>query len=134
MRSTERGSVPRFLIAGLVNTGVSYVAYLLLLRVAPYRTAFTIAFLFGILFSYALQSRFVFRRQAGWRSFSRFPFVYVAQYLAGLGLVSLLVEWWAVPAWLAPLLVLAVTIPLTYVLTRAVFKGEPHADRTLVDR
>ncbi len=133
MRSIE-GSIPRFLLAGLANTGLTYFAYLLLLKVATYRVAFTVAFVLGILLSYGLNARYVFRRRTAWRSFGRFPLVYLAQYLAGLALVSLFVEAFSVPAWLAPILVLVFTIPLTYLLTRAVFKGEPHADRPIVDR
>jgi putative flippase GtrA len=120
MRSSD-GRVPRFLVAGAVNTGLTWLAYLALLRVTGYRVAFTVSFVLGILLSYALNARFVFRRPVEWGSFLRFPLVYVAQYLAGLLLVSLLVEWLHVATWVAPLLVLVVTIPLTYVLTRAVF-------------
>jgi putative flippase GtrA len=125
MKSTEadRGSVPRFLMAGVFNTALTYAIYVLLLQVVSYPVAFTVAYVAGILVSYALSARFVFRREASWRSFLRFPFVYLAQYLAGLLLVSLLVEWLAVPAWLAPIVALIVTIPLTYVLSRAVFAG-----------
>ena len=125
MKSTDgdRGSVPRFLVAGVLNTALTYALYVLLLAVVPYRVAFTLAYVAGILVSYALSARFVFRREASWRSFLRFPFVYLAQYLAGLLLVSVLVEWLAVPAWLAPIVALVVTIPLTYVLSRAVFTG-----------
>jgi len=125
MKSTEHapGSVPRFLVAGVLNTALTYLLYVLLLQVVSYRVAFTLAYVAGILVSYALSARFVFRKQTSWRSFLRFPFVYLAQYLAGLLLVSLLVEWLSVPAWLAPLVALLVTIPLTYVLSRAVFAG-----------
>jgi putative flippase GtrA len=120
MRFTD-GRVARFLVAGLINTALSYVAYLLLLRVAEYRVAFSIAFIAGLLMSYGLNARFVFRRSAHWRSFTKFPLVYVAQYLAGLALVSFLVEWLGMPAWLAPVVVLTVTVPLTYLLVRAIF-------------
>jgi len=120
MKSSD-GRVLRFVVAGAVNTGLSWLAYLALLRVTGYRVAFTISFVLGILLSYALNARFVFRRPVEWGSFLRFPLVYLVQYLAGLLLVSLLVEWLRIEAWIAPLLVLVVTIPLTYVLTRAVF-------------
>ena len=125
MKSTDHasGSIPRFLVAGVFNTALTYVVYVMLLHVVSYPVAFTLAYVAGILVSYALSARFVFRRQASWRSFLRFPFVYLAQYLAGLLLVSLLVEWLAVPAWIAPIVALLVTIPLTYVLSRAVFAG-----------
>lgn len=126
MKFTE-SRIPRFLAAGVINTVLTYVLYILLLQVTPYRVAFTIAFVLGILLSYALNARFVFARPAAWGSFLRFPFVYLGQYLAGLVIVSLLVDRLGVDARLAPLLALIVTIPLTYVLTRAVFIGKERS-------
>lgn len=118
------GTIPRFAVAGVVNTGATYIAYLLLLQVASYRVAFTLAFVLGILLSYALSALFVFRQRTSWRTFLRFPWIYVVQYLLGLLLVTLAVEWLGLPAWLAPLAALSITIPLTYLLSRALFAGE----------
>ena len=47
----------------------------------------------------------------------------MVQYLLGLLLVALCVEWLGLAAWLAPLIALGVTIPLTYLLSRALFMG-----------
>lgn len=115
------GSVPRFLVAGTVNTGVTYALYLVLLAFADYRIAFTVSFVAGILLSYALNARFVFRRPAQWSTFLRFPLLYAGQYLAGMLLLAVVVEWLGVPAWLGPLVVLAVMVPATYLLTRMIF-------------
>ena len=119
MRSID-GSVVRFLIAGTINTAVSYAAYWALLGVVGYRVAFTLAFVLGIVVSYCLNARFVFRQPLRLRAFAKFPLVYGAQYLLGLAIVSLCVEWLGLPAVIAPLLALVVTIPVTYVLSRAV--------------
>jgi putative flippase GtrA len=119
MKSID-GSVVRFLIAGTINTAVTYAAYWLLLRVVGYRVAFTLAFALGIVVSYCLNARFVFREPLRLRAFAKFPLVYVAQYLLGLAVVSICVEWLDLPAVIAPLLALVVTIPVTYLLSRAV--------------
>jgi hypothetical protein len=42
----------RFLFSGTLNTGLSYLFYLALLQFLTYRSAYTIAFVFGILISY----------------------------------------------------------------------------------
>jgi putative flippase GtrA len=117
-------SAPRFVAAGVVNTAATYVAYLALLQVAVYHVAFTLAFVAGILLSYALNARFVFRRPASWRSAWRFPLIYVLQYALGLALVSICVEWLRAPTWLAPLMALVVTVPLTYLAMRKLFLVE----------
>jgi len=116
-------TIPRFAVAGLANTGAAYLAYLLLLQVAPYRVAYTMAYVVGILVSYSLNAIFVFRRGVSWRTFLRFPWIYALQYLVSLLLVTAGVEWLGMQAWLAPLVALVITIPLAYLLSRAVFAG-----------
>ncbi|HEV8500226.1 MAG TPA: GtrA family protein [Casimicrobiaceae bacterium] len=117
-------SAPRFVAAGAVNTAATYAAYLALLQIAAYRVAFTLAFVAGILLSYALNARFVFRRPASWRSAWRFPLIYLLQYALGLALVSVCVEWLQAPTWFAPLMALVVTVPLTYLAMRKLFLVE----------
>ena len=81
----------RFLFAGAVNTGISYAAYLLLLTVLPYLAAYAISYLLGIVLSYLLLTRFVFRAPPRLSTAVRFPLVYVAQYLLGSAVLALLV-------------------------------------------
>ena len=114
-------STLRFVLAGFANTAVTYTLYLGLLNVLSYRWAFTLAFAAGILLSYLLNAAFVFRKPVALATFLRFPIVYVVQYLAGLLLLAFFVDAMGVPEWLAPALVLGITIPLTYWLARAVF-------------
>jgi putative flippase GtrA len=117
-------SALRFVAAGALNTAATYVVYLALLPVAMYRVAFTLAFAAGILLSYALNAWFVFRRPASWRSAWRFPLIYLLQFALGLALVSICVEWLHAPPWLAPLIALVVTVPLTYLAMRKLFLVE----------
>jgi putative flippase GtrA len=108
----------RYLIAGGVNTAASYALYFLLLAVLPYRVAYTIAFVAGIAASYWLNARFVFRVPLRLRDALRFPAISVGQYVAGLAVVSMLVEGFAVhPAW-AALAAIVVTVPLAFLATR----------------
>ena len=62
----------RFLLAGGVNTLLSYGIYLLFLLLFPYRIAYTISFLAGIALSYWLVSRFVFQRSLSLHSALQF--------------------------------------------------------------
>lgn len=112
------GQALRFLVSGAINTGVTYGVYLALLHYMDYRTAYGVAFLSGIVFSYALNVRFVFRVRPSFRSALLFPLVYVIQYLVGLGVLQLAVESFAVPREYALLASIAVSVPLTFLLTR----------------
>jgi putative flippase GtrA len=113
----------RFLIAGAVNTGLSYAIYLLLLAIAPYLVAYSLSYLFGIAISYLLMTRFVFRTERRLASALKFPLVYVAQYAVGSAVLVLLVETFAVQAWLAALVAIVVSIPVTFSLSRLVLRG-----------
>ena len=55
MRQTLR-ELARFLAAGAVNTALTYAIYLLLLAIAPYLVAYTVAYVSGIAISYLLLS------------------------------------------------------------------------------
>ncbi len=112
------GQALRFLISGAINTAVTYAVYLVLLRYLDYRSAYGVAFVSGIAFSYLLNVRFVFRVRPNWRSAILFPLVYVIQYLVGLGVLQSAVERFAIPREFALLASIAVSIPLTFVLTR----------------
>ncbi|MEP7063559.1 MAG: GtrA family protein [Betaproteobacteria bacterium] len=126
MRSIDASAL-RFLAAGALNTALTYAVYLLLLQWVAYRWAFTLAFALGIAASYALNARYVFRAQATWRSFARFPLIYTLQYILGLVLVASCIDRLGMPTWLAPLVALAVTIPVTYLLSRALFAKRPQS-------
>lgn len=112
------GQAVRFLVSGAINTAVTYAIYLVLLRYMDYRSAYGVAFVSGIVLSYALNVRFVFRVRPSWRSAILFPVVYIIQYLVGLGVLQLAVERFAIPREYALLASIAVSVPLTFVLTR----------------
>ena len=113
----------RFLVAGAANTALSYALFLALERVMPYVVAYALAYVAGIVVSYLLNTALVFRVQRRWSSALRYPLVYVVQFLAGTGTVVLLVEAFGVAPWLAALAAIAVTVPITFVLSRAVLKS-----------
>lgn len=132
----------RFLVTGTINTGASWVVYLVVrhllvaLQVPPItlttnlaigtdKLAFTVAYVFGVVFTYYLNSRWVFRVQMSWRSFLQFPSVYVVQYSVGIVLMHLLVDRLAFPVDFAPLAVIVLTMPVTFVLSRFVLKRHP---------
>jgi len=129
MRSTDpptgRASTAqfvRFIVAGAINSGLTYVLYLLLLRILPYAAAYTLSFAAGIALSLMLQGTWVFRSRITVRRAVQFPLVYAVQYVTGLVLLMVFVEKLRLPREFAPLLVVACTIPLTFLLTRCIFR------------
>ena len=110
----------RFLAVGAANTAIGYALYLAAAQVMDYRWAYTTSYVLGIGSSYVLNSLFVFREPLSWRRLAAFPLVYLLQYLAGLGLLWLFVSRLGVPAEYGPLLVVPLTIPLTFLASRLV--------------
>jgi putative flippase GtrA len=113
----------KFIVAGVINTGTTYVAYLLLLRVLPYWGAYTLSYALGIALGYWLNATQVFGQGTSVRSATLYPLAYVGNYLLGLALLALAVRWLSVPEAIAPLLVLLVTVPVGYMLARLIFRS-----------
>jgi len=117
------GEVFRFLIGGVLNTVVGYGGYLLLLHWLHYEAAYTIAYIVSVAVSYLFSAVVVFRQPLSARAALRYPLVYLVQFLLGLLLLKLLIEAMHVSAWLAPLLVSVLTIPVTFLLSRIIVRA-----------
>jgi putative flippase GtrA len=112
----------RFLLVGATNTTVSYVLYLLLLAFAPYLYAYSISYGTGVVVSYILNSRFVFRQPLSLGKFLQFPIVYAIQYGLGATILWLLVGHASISPELAMIGVVAVSIPVTFITSRFILK------------
>jgi putative flippase GtrA len=119
----------RFVLVGVANTAASYVIYLLLLAVADYRIAYTIAYLAGLVGGYLAHARFVFGARPEARSAAGYLATYGAMYLASLLVLYVVVERLAVPKALGMLAALAFTVPASFVLLRWGFRRPSPADR-----
>jgi putative flippase GtrA len=115
----------RFLITGTINTGVTFLIYVGLVLFMPYAIAYTVTVAIGIGLSYFLNARYVFRSKLNLASALQYPAVYLFQYLLGLVLLYLLVEKAGVSKFLAPLLIVCISIPFTYVLSRYIIARRP---------
>jgi putative flippase GtrA len=121
MRSIDREFV-RFIICGAVNTAASYVIYLALLVFVSYLFAYTISYILGIFTSYYLSARFAFRQKLRLSTALQYPAVYLFQYLFGVGLLYILVDWLGVGKRMAPVIVVLLAVPLTFLMSRFVIK------------
>ena len=108
----------KFVIGGGINTAFTYCLYFGLQVILQYQVAYALAFATGIVFSYWFNAMIVFKTPISWKGFFSFPLVYLIQYLLSAGLLSVLVERLAIPQNIAPLFVIFLTIPITFVLTR----------------
>ena len=116
--TTRNTEILRFLLAGGTNTAITYAIYLLCGLFTGYQVAYAVAYLAGIGISYVLNSCYVFELPVSWKAFSQYPLVHLGQYLVGALLLEGLVLWMEVPIGLAPLLVVVLTLPMTFVLSK----------------
>jgi putative flippase GtrA len=121
------GEGVRFLAGGVANTLISYAIYLGLQLFLSYEVAYAIAFACGITVSYGINLVFVFREKHTAAKALAFPLVYLLQYGAGALLLAVLVEWLGMPKEVAPLAVVVITLPITFLLTRFVLRSRAGA-------
>ncbi|MBK9243822.1 MAG: GtrA family protein [Burkholderiales bacterium] len=114
----------RFIVSGAANTGITYLLYLLLLPLLGYLTAYSAAYVIGVVLSYWLNSVFVFRQPMSWRTLLRFPLVYVVQFTLTGALLWLFVDVLGIDERFALLGAIAVTVPVTFLAARlAILSG-----------
>lgn len=121
----RRTQTLRFIVGGSANTLFSYALYWVLLAWLPYPLAYTVSFAIAIVSGYAINTRFVFRAPWSWRKLMAYPAVYFVNYCAGLAVVWASVRWFGVDQRIAPIIATVVTLPLVYLLTRALIQGRP---------
>ncbi|WP_254848764.1 GtrA family protein [Paenibacillus odorifer] len=114
----------KFVISGGINTLFTYLVYLLLLQALSYSMSYTISYISGIFLSYYLNTIFVFKEKVTFRKFLKFPIVYLVQYLINLLMLFVLVEYLNLSKQIVPLIVIVVTIPITYTLSKLIIKSK----------
>jgi putative flippase GtrA len=114
----------RFLLTGGLNTIATYAAYLVLLPLIGYAAAYSLAYAGGIFLGYYLSARFVFRRPLRWRQAFQYPVVYAVQYALGITLTTAFIEGLRLHAEYVPAIVIVITVPLTFWLSRWVIKRD----------
>lgn len=112
----------RFFIVGGINTALTYGIYLAILWLGATPVyAYSIGYIIGIIVSYVLNLKVTFQRAHSLRKMLFFPLVYVAQYCIGLFALHLFLSW-GVVAEIAGLLILPITVPITFLFTRILLK------------
>lgn len=110
----------RFILSGASNTLITYLIYLLLFKWIGYRFSYLAAYVAGIIFSYFINTLFVFKAKPTKSTFLMYPLIYVVQYFFCAGILELSVKWLHIDEHFAPLVVVAMSVPLTFVLSRLV--------------
>lgn len=114
----------RFLICGGLNTLLTYAVYALCLIILPYKISYSLAYICGIFISYYLNSHFVFRESVSLGKFLQYPMVYLVQYILGIVILHICIELLHFSEWLAPFLVIVLSLPVTFILSKFIITGK----------
>jgi putative flippase GtrA len=114
-------------LGGGVNTLLTYGLYLAFNLIMAYPIAYSASYVIGIVLSFFYNSLVVFHSPLSFKKFALFPVVYLVQYLLSLGLLTVFVQLFMVSETLAPIFVLAISLPVTYLLSRLILKGKDRA-------
>ncbi|APP79388.1 GtrA family protein [Xanthomonas hortorum] len=113
----------RFLLGGALNTGITLVLYWMLLRFMHYQWAYLASFCTGILLSYLINTRYVFRAAHSWLKFAAFPLIYLVTYALGALALKLSVGHLGVPAAIGPLISIVITLPVSFILSKLLLQA-----------
>ena len=113
----------KFIIAGVLNALLTYTLYVLLATYYRYEIAYGLSYAAGIVISYLLNARYVFNEKYTLKTFFRYPLVYVFQYLLCFVMLYVLVEVMSLDKYLAPLIVIVLSIPFTFILSRFMLRS-----------
>jgi len=109
-----------FLIVGVSNTVLTYVAYLALLLIVHYGWAFTGAFVLGLVFTGLLNIRVTFAHHHTFAAWIVFGAYYGLYYIFALMLLRLLVDDVGIDKRFALLVMLPIVVPINFVMTRLI--------------
>lgn len=110
----------KFIGAGVINTIVSYLLYVVLVLFLSYQISYAISFVFGIILSFILNTKYVFEVEQTVKKFVLFPLVYLVQYLIGAFMMNFIVEIIEINKFFAPLLTTICLLPVSYLLSKKI--------------
>lgn len=117
------GDAVRFLLAGGLNTVLSYLVYLLLNFVVSYQIAYGLSWLFGLLFIVIFYPSKVFMGSENtWKKIALLILQYIVVFLCGLQFLMLLVSYVGLSEALAALLTMVFTTGLNFILMRLLYR------------
>ena len=121
LRSKSLWQFIKFGIVGASNTAISLVLYYLLVYFGiHYLIANTVGFMAGVVNAYYWNNKYVFQKKTS-GSFGAFMKTFTSYFLTFLlstALLFIMVHWMSVSSWVAPIINLAITVPLNFIINK----------------
>ncbi|WP_412757818.1 GtrA family protein [Legionella bozemanae] len=108
-----------FAITGILSTLIMFGLYVMLYQFINYQYAYLIAYTISVVALYFM-NKSVFKGIMSLETILEFPLIYLLQYV--LGALSLeFIVWLGFSATYAPLIIVIILLPVTFILNRIVF-------------
>ena len=118
-RKTAKIQMLGFALTGSISTLIMFTLYVCLHKFINYQYAYLIAYSISVVALYFMNT-FVFKGPISLQTFFEFPLIYLGQYIIGAAVLALLVRL-GFSVTFAPLVVVVVLLPVTFLLNRVVF-------------
>lgn len=115
------GEIIRFGMVGTTAAAIHYGTYWLLQRYIDVNVAYTVGYIVSFIVNYILSARFTFREKTSTRNGLGFIGAHLTNYFMHIVLFNAFL-WVGLSRALAPLAVLAIAVPLNFLMVRFVFK------------
>ena len=117
---TDFWRVARFGLTGTLCSALHYGVYCLFLLFCSATLAYTAGYGVGLVANYALTTYFTFQKKPTKHNFLGFVGSHILNYFLEISLLHLFL-WMAVNQWFAPILVMAIAVPVNFLLLRFIF-------------
>ena len=119
IKQADKKQMFGFAMTGILSTLIMFGLYVMLYQLINYQYAYLIAYTISVIALYFM-NMFVFKGTMSLHTFLEFPLIYVSQYVLGAAALEFMV-WLGFSVTYAPLLVVIVLLPVTFLLNRIVF-------------
>jgi len=110
----------KFGLVGISNTIIALITYYLLLFIGVhYLIANFVSWIISVFNAFFWNNRYVFKNTGTWKTtLIKTYFSYGLSFLLGTSLLMIIVEWFEFSAFIAPLLILFITVPLNFFMNK----------------
>jgi putative flippase GtrA len=115
------GEIIRFGMVGTTAAAIHYGTYWLLQRYIDVNVAYTVGYIVSFMVNYYLSAHFTFRQKTSARNGLGFIGAHATNYLMHIVLFNFFL-WVGLSRAISPLAVLAIAVPLNFLMVRFVFK------------
>ncbi|MDW6093178.1 GtrA family protein [Vibrio rhizosphaerae] len=120
----------RFALVGLINTGTSYILFVILYQILGYyMLASVLSYIGGMLISFILNRGFVFKSTARRGQLLPFCLVNLSSLACSTGVLYLLVEQFAMFVYFAQVVAIGVSMTINYLGYRTIFSSRRTNDQ-----